>query len=255
MVRAQNKERKELLKRNGWDHEQVNRRNSLRVIADEGLPGLQRSIPPRHHVDRNCRLGDLDAELEQLAVHLGGTPQPVLKAHSSDQIAQLSGDPRTAARRPGLPPPVSGKALAMPTHHGLQPDNGDGVQDRRAAPIEPDDQGPVDPTQTHLAVRRTLLQDVQLMTQHQDFSFQLPPGLKPFAQRAEQQEADCDHPLIMFRFAPARESNGWSFRKRQGWFCRVAAGRFGRSFLDLLDYKLMKRRPPGRSDRESSAAL
>jgi hypothetical protein len=34
--------------------------------------------PPRHHIDRNCRLGDLDAELEQLAMDLGG-PCPFRK--------------------------------------------------------------------------------------------------------------------------------------------------------------------------------
>jgi hypothetical protein len=50
--------------------------------------------------------GDLDAELEQFAMDLGGAPQRVLKAHSTDQVAYLSGDPRTASRRPGFPPPV-----------------------------------------------------------------------------------------------------------------------------------------------------
>jgi hypothetical protein len=50
----------------------------------------------RHYVDRNCGLGDLDAELEQLAMDLGGAPEWVLKAHSSDQVAHLFGDPRSA---------------------------------------------------------------------------------------------------------------------------------------------------------------
>jgi hypothetical protein len=34
-------------------------------------------------------LGDFDAELEQLTMDLGGAPQWVLKAHSSDQVAHL----------------------------------------------------------------------------------------------------------------------------------------------------------------------
>ena len=38
--------------------------------------------------------------------------------------------------------------------------------------IEPDEQSPVGPAQTQLATRRTLLQNVQLMTQDQDFGFQ-----------------------------------------------------------------------------------
>jgi hypothetical protein len=41
------------------------------MIANEGLPGLQWPIRPRHHVDRNRELSDLDAELEQLAMDLG----------------------------------------------------------------------------------------------------------------------------------------------------------------------------------------
>jgi hypothetical protein len=103
----------------------------------------------------------------------------------------------------------------MPTHHGFRPDDGDGIQDARAAPIEPDEQSPVDPAQTRLATRRTLLQDVQLVPQDQDFGLQLPPGLEPVAQRAEEQETDRDHQSIMFRFATTRESIGRSFRKRQ----------------------------------------
>jgi hypothetical protein len=47
------------------------------MIAKEGLPGLQWPIPPGHHIDRNRGLGDLDAELEQLAMDLGGAPQRV----------------------------------------------------------------------------------------------------------------------------------------------------------------------------------
>src|SRR5215510_15627603 len=58
---------------------------------------LQWPISPRHHIDRNRGLGDLDAELEQLAMDLGGAPDRVLKAHPSDQSPQLFGDPRSTA--------------------------------------------------------------------------------------------------------------------------------------------------------------
>jgi hypothetical protein len=68
----------QLLKRNRWNNKQINRRNPLHVIAKEVLPGLQWSIPPRHHIDRNRGLGDLDAELEQLAIDLGRAPEWVL---------------------------------------------------------------------------------------------------------------------------------------------------------------------------------
>src|SRR5262245_27525924 len=53
-------------------------------------------IPSRYHVDGNRGLRDRDAELEQFTVNLGRAPQRVLKTHSSDQVAHLTGDPRPA---------------------------------------------------------------------------------------------------------------------------------------------------------------
>jgi len=47
-------------------------------------------------------------------------------------------------------------------------------------------------------MRRALLQDVQLMTQDQNFGFQPSLRLEAVAQRTKEQEADCDHPAIMF---------------------------------------------------------
>ena|SRR6516225_9788971 len=93
------------------------------MIANKGLPGLQWPIWSGHHVDRNCGLGDLDGELEQLAMDLGGAPQWVLKAHSSDQVAHLLGDPRSATGRTRLPSEVSGKTHAMPTQDGVRAEN------------------------------------------------------------------------------------------------------------------------------------
>src|SRR5467141_1167766 len=97
------------LKCNRRNHEQINRRNPLHMIAKEGLPSLQWPIPPRYHVDGNRGLGDRDAEFEQFAVNLGSAPQRVLKTHSSDQLAHLSGDPRPAPGRAGFPSPVARK--------------------------------------------------------------------------------------------------------------------------------------------------
>jgi hypothetical protein len=107
---------------------------------------LQWPISPRHHIDRNRGLGDLDAELEQLAMDLGGAPDRVLKAHSSDQVTHLFGDPRSATGRARLPSPVSGETHSMPTQDGLGPDDGYGVKDARAATIEPSEQSTIGPT-------------------------------------------------------------------------------------------------------------
>src|SRR5215469_16128129 len=176
---AENKKCKEPLKRNRRNHEQINRRNPLHMIAKEGLPSLQWPIPPRYHVHGNRGLGDRDAEFEQFAVDLGRAPQRVLKTHSSDQLAHLFGDPRPAPGRAGFPSPVAGKTLAMPAHDSLRPDDAQGIQNARVATIEPDEQGAVNPTQMQSTARRALLQDVELMSQYQDFGFQSWPRLEP----------------------------------------------------------------------------
>src|SRR5215475_5774254 len=118
--------------------------------------------------------------------------------NSSDQLAHLSGDPRSATRRVGFPSPVAGKTLAMPAHDSLGLDDAQGIQNARVATIEPDEQDAVDRTQMQSPVRRSLLQDVELMPQYQDFGFQPRPRLEEFAQHADEQEADRNHSAIMF---------------------------------------------------------
>jgi hypothetical protein len=90
--------------------------------------------------------GYLDAQFEQLAMDLGSAPERVLKAHSSDQVAHLFADPRSAPERTGFPPPISGKTHSMPTHDSFGPDDRYGVKNARAATIEPDEQSAVGPT-------------------------------------------------------------------------------------------------------------
>jgi hypothetical protein len=137
---------------------------------------------PGHHVDRNRGLGDLYAELEQLAMDLGSAPERVLKTHSSDQVAHLFADPRSTPKRSGLPSPISGKTHSMPTHNRLGPDDGYGVKNARTATIEPNEQGSVSPTQIQSAWR-ALLQNIELMPQYQVFGFELASRLEAVARR------------------------------------------------------------------------
>src|ERR1700737_842728 len=55
----------------------------------------------------------------------------------------------------------------------------------------------IDPTQMQ-SPWRALLQDIELMPQHQDFGFQLLSRLEEVAQHADEQEAHCKHAAIMF---------------------------------------------------------
>src|SRR3974377_624103 len=94
----------------------------------------------------------------------GRSPQRVLKAHSSNEVAHLLADPRSAPRGAGLPPPAGGKTHSMPAHDGLGSDNGYGVKNARTATIEPNEQGPAGPVQMHPAWR-ALLEEIELLTE------------------------------------------------------------------------------------------
>jgi hypothetical protein len=119
-------------------------------------------------------------------VDLGSAPQRVLNTHSSDRIAHLFADPWPATARTGFPSPIRGEAHSVPTHSGLAMVTAPRM---RTATIEANEQSAIGPTQMQ-SVWCALLQDVELMTQYQDFGF--PPP-----------------------FAADRESTGRSFRKRQ----------------------------------------
>ena len=127
---------------------------------------------------------------------LGSAPERVLKIHSSDQVAHLFADPRSAAERMGLPSPVSGKTHSMPTHNSLGSDDGYGVKNARTATIEPNEQGTIGPTQMH-PTWRALLQNIELMPQYQVFGFQPPSRLEAVAQHANEKEGNCNHSAIM----------------------------------------------------------
>src|ERR1700756_1906123 len=75
------------------------------MIAKETLPCLQWPALPRHHVDRNRGLHDIDAQFEQFAVDPRSAPQRVLNAHSSDQVAHLFANPWPATAPTGFPSP------------------------------------------------------------------------------------------------------------------------------------------------------
>ena len=50
-------------------HHQIHRGDVGAVVAQKRLPALARRPPPSHHVLCHCRLGNLDAELEYLAMN------------------------------------------------------------------------------------------------------------------------------------------------------------------------------------------
>src|ERR1035441_8721977 len=138
----------ELLKGNRRNYKKINRRDPVSVVVKEGPPCLRWSTSPRYHVLRGCRLGDVEAELQKLAVDMRRTPERVLKAHSLDKVAHLFVDLRSAAERTGFPSPERTEAFAMPIHDRLRSDNRYGIKDARKAAVEPNEQRAIDPGQT-----------------------------------------------------------------------------------------------------------
>src|SRR5277367_6837769 len=77
-------------KRRGRNNEHIDRSDALGVTPQEGPPVLRRCSPSSHHVLRDGRLADLEAELEQLTVDPGRTPERVGAAHLPNKIANLA---------------------------------------------------------------------------------------------------------------------------------------------------------------------
>src|ERR1039457_1564391 len=96
---AENKKCEELLKGNRRNYKEINRRDPVSVVVKEGLPSLRGATSPRYHVLRDCRLGDVEAELQKLAVDMRRNPERVLEAHPSDKVAHLFVDLRSTTER------------------------------------------------------------------------------------------------------------------------------------------------------------
>ena len=84
-------------KRNRGDDKQVYRRDTVGMIAKEGLPALRRWPPFPGHVFCNRGLADIDSKLEQFAVNPRRSPQEVGEAHLENEVANVRGNPWPAA--------------------------------------------------------------------------------------------------------------------------------------------------------------
>src|SRR5262249_39981099 len=79
----------------GGHDKQINRANMRDVIAKESLPALRWRFAPSDHVLGHGRLGDLEAQLEQLAMDARRTPQRVRLAHLAYESTHLGRDLRS----------------------------------------------------------------------------------------------------------------------------------------------------------------
>ena len=76
------------------------------------------------HVLGHAGLADGDAQFEQLTMDVGCAPERILAAHPPDQIADLTGNGRTARlTEPNFPSPEEAKSFAMPGDDGFRLDD------------------------------------------------------------------------------------------------------------------------------------
>jgi hypothetical protein len=69
-----NDKRKQALERQGWNHAEIDRRDCVRMVAQECPPVLGWRSPVPDHVLGDRRLGDLEPELEQFTMDAWGDP-------------------------------------------------------------------------------------------------------------------------------------------------------------------------------------
>ena len=150
--------------------EEIDGDEGVNVILQEAAPGLRRWLPSPRQVLRDRGLGDLDTELEQLAVDSRRTPH-VGGGHALDERSDLGIDGWPATLGPAAPSPIPPKSCSMPSDHSGRLDD-----DQRIAPASPParEQHP-EPT---VCVRQPWsldrpLQDAELLAQREDFDGEL----------------------------------------------------------------------------------
>ena len=116
---------------------EVDRRDAVGVIAEKRPPALRRWPRVAAHVPSDRRLGDLEAELEQLTMNTRRAPKCVRTAHLANERAQLSRDLRSANTVAGSPAPIRPKPSTVPANDGLRPDDRNHLKDGRKPAIEP----------------------------------------------------------------------------------------------------------------------
>ena len=115
--------------RDRWKHKKVDRRDAVGMVAQKRAPALRWRPRVAAHIPSDCRLSDLEAELEQFPMNVWGAPKRVRVTHLANERAQLSRDRRSANRVARSPAPIRSKPSAVPANDRLRPDNRNRAKD------------------------------------------------------------------------------------------------------------------------------
>src|SRR4030095_10893284 len=90
------------------------------VVGEERPPGLRGLRAPLRHEAGDGALRDADAELQELCVDAGSTPQRIRLGHFHDESGDLGIDGRAASEGPPREMgPVLAEASALPSQDGV----------------------------------------------------------------------------------------------------------------------------------------
>jgi hypothetical protein len=165
-VVSEHDENEEDAEASGGHRKEVNRDDVPDVVSEERPPGLRGLGTTRGHEAGDGALGDVDAELEELAVDARRTPQGIRRGHRPDEGGDLGADGWAAASGPAREAsPVLAEAAPLPSEDGIRRDD-----DQRLPPAGPES-GQAGPEQTvgraELGAGRESLVDGELLAQGQ----------------------------------------------------------------------------------------
>jgi hypothetical protein len=134
-VMSEDDKNKEHAQACGGDGEEVEGDEVPHMVVEERPPRLRRAgAPPLWHKPRHGALGDVEAELQELAMDSGGAPKWVGSGHSGDQGPDLDIDGWPTSGGPSREfGPVLAEATPLPPQDGVRRHN-----DESLPPAGPD---------------------------------------------------------------------------------------------------------------------
>jgi hypothetical protein len=124
----------------GGHGEEVDGDQVAEVVGEERPPGLRGLGAPLRQEPGDGALGDVDAELQELPVDAGSTPQGIRRGHCPDEGGDFGIDRRAASGGPARElGPVLAEASALPSQDGV------GRHDEQSLPPAGPDSGQPDP--------------------------------------------------------------------------------------------------------------
>ena len=126
--------------RDRWKDEKVDRRYAVGMVAQKRAPALRWWPRVAVHIPSDCRLSDLEAELEQFTMNVWSAPERVRPAHLANERAQLSRDLWSANTVARSPAPIRPKPSTMPANDRFRPDNRNRAKDGGEPVIKPNKQ-------------------------------------------------------------------------------------------------------------------